>query len=255
MIRPTQFLDRQNVLHFQAGTSSLPWQGTITNLFKTLNTQARSALHPLISNPGEILVGGMWSFFLAIGVASSIDSLRDLYENLTAESTASERFEKIGIAVKRAFVDVIGLAGTCAYTGHWAHEAQLISLPAYAPILRGLGLGSSLIINTIECGSSIYHIHREKEAILTESSAMEREKHKQRLCLYLMKLIGATTMVAWTALGIAALSWGLAMSPILMSALLGASCISSFAAFFYEWKLENRPELFPIPNWPHAASS
>ncbi len=211
-------------------------------------------LHPL-SDSGNLVEGGIWAGFWGLCALFSGISLYELYRELTIEHPASEKFAKIGKAVKTAFVDLISLGGATAYNIHWAHDVKMISLGQYAPLVKGLGYGSSLIINIVEGGWSIYNITIEKEAILKETSPEQQEKHKQRLCLSLMKLIGNISMVAWTALGIATLATGLAISPILMSALLIVGCVLPVVAFFYQRHIENAPELCPLPKFNFGASA
>lgn len=210
-----------------------------SNVLQLKETEGCSTLHPLLSNPREIAIGGVWIFFLFVGSVSSVESLRELYHTFTIESSTSNRFEKIGAVVKKVFVDLVDLGGTCAYTIHWTHEAQLFSLGAYAPFVKGLGLGSSWIVNSIESGVSLYHIYREREAMLAERSIEGQEKHKQRCYFSLMKLIASTTMVAWTTLGICSMTLGMVFSPVFMTLLLGVSCLFSLAAYFYAWELGN----------------
>jgi hypothetical protein len=241
------------ILPFQPEQPPLA-QPVEVRIFNQINANGRaqkaaSSLHPLLANPGEIIVGGMWSFCLVLYATISVDSLYKLYHACTVEHLPSEQFEKIGSAVKEAFVNLIGLAGTGAYTVYWAYEAKLISLGQYAPLFKGFGIGGSLIIGSIESGAAGYNIYKEKEAILAERSPAEREKHKQRLCLALMKLIGNVSMVAWAALGITTIAFGIAFSPILTTTILGIACLFSTAAYFYQWRLDNWPEWCPYPTF------
>lgn len=199
-------------------------------------------LQPL-RDPGNIIEGGIWAGFWGLCAFFSGSSLCKLYQELTIEQPASEKFSKIGKAVKTAFIDLISLGGATAFNVHWAHEVKMISLGQYAPFVKSLGYGSSLIINIVEGGWSIYNILMEKEAILKETSPEQQEKHKQRLCLSLIKLIGNISMIAWSALGIGTLATGLAVSPMLMSGLLIIGCVLPVAAFFYQRHIEKALEL------------
>ncbi len=202
-------------------------------------------LHPL-SDPGNLVEGGVWASFWGLCALFSGTSLYGLYQELTIEHPVSEKFAKIGKAVKTAFIDLVSLGGATAYNVHWAHDVKIISLGQYAPLMKGLGYGSSLIINIIEGGWSIYNILSEKEAILNETSPEQQEKHKQRLCLSLMKLIGNVSMIAWAALNIATIAASVAVSSMLMSALLIAACVFHISVFFYQRHIEKAPELCPL---------
>lgn len=200
------------------------------------------------TDPIEIVTGGFWSGFLVFSTYYAIDSLYDLHRTLHIEHPAAERFKKIGFVVKKAFVDVTSFAGTVAYTIYWAHQVKILSLGKYAPLLRGLELSASVLINGIEVATEIYHIHTEKEAILAEHSPVEEEKHKQRLCLALMTLIGRVSMLAWATLSVTAVASGVAFSPILLTSVLAISGIFSVSAYFYQMKVNNRYEWFPKPS-------
>jgi hypothetical protein len=210
-----------------------------------------TTLHPLLLDPIEMMMGAMWAFFGAIGAVCSIDSVNKLYQNCRVEQANTDRFRNIAIAFNRAMVDLVELGGTCAYTVHWLSEVKLISVTVGASFLRGVGGGCTLVANTLRSGAALYDIYCVKEAILAERRPAEREKHKQRLCLALMKLIGYVSMAAWAALGLSAAVLGATLSPLLISAtlttLLGVSCVFSGAALFYQWKLEGWPEWFPYP--------
>jgi hypothetical protein len=203
---------------------------------------------PLLE-PGNLIEGGICAGFWGLCALFSGMSLKKLYHELTIEHPASEKFVKIGKAVKIAFVDLISLGGATAYNIYRAHEVKMISVGQYAPLVKCLGYGSSLIINIVEGGWSIYNIAIEKEAILRETSPEQREKHRQRLCLSLIKLIGNISMIAWTTLGIAAIAISLPVSPILMSAFLVIGCVFSVVAFFYQRHIEQAPELCPLPKF------
>lgn len=204
--------------------------------------------HPL-SDPGNAIEGGVWTGFWGLCALFSAGSLYKLYSVLSVEHPEAEKFTKITSAVKTAFVDLISLGGATAYNIHWAHKVKIISLGQYAPLIKGLGYGASLVINTVEGSWSIYSIYKEKEAILNETESAEKEKHRQRLCLSLMKLISNVSMVAWAILGIAMVATSLTVSPILMPAFLVVGSVFSFASFFYQRHIENAPELCPLPKF------
>jgi hypothetical protein len=201
----------------------------------------------------NFIEGGLLAGFWGLCAVFSGMSLYNLYKELRVEHPAAEKFEKIGKAVKTAFVDLISLGGATTYNIHWAHEVKILSLGQYVSLFKALGYGAALVIYTIEGGWSLYNLYTEKEKILKETSPAQQEKHKQRLCLALIKLIGNVSMVAWASLGIVSIALSLAVSPFLMSALLIPSCIFSFAAFFYQRHIENAPELCPLPKFNFAS--
>jgi hypothetical protein len=191
----------------------------------------------------NFIEAGFWAGFWGLNAIFSGMSLHKLYHVLTIEHPVGEKFAKIGAAVKTAFVDLISLAGATAYNIYWAHKVKILSLGRYAPLVKGLSYGTSLVINILECGWSVYNIHTEKTAILEEGLPAEKEKHRQRICLSLMKVIGNISMIVWTMLGIGALTAGLAVSPILLSTFLVTGFVCSLTAFFYQRYIEKSSEL------------
>jgi hypothetical protein len=200
-----------------------------------------------LREPWIFLEGGFWAGFWGLSALFSGMSLYKLYENLTLEHPAAEKFSKIGLAVKTAFVDLISLGGTTAYNIRWAHDVKILPLGQYAPLVKGLSYGSSLIVNILEFGWSMYNIHTEKEAILKEASPVEKEKQKQRLCLALIKVVGNISMIVWSTLGIGTIAAGLTLGPMLLSVFLAAGFAFSLVAYFYQRHIENASELCPIP--------
>jgi hypothetical protein len=201
-----------------------------------------SPFYRLLTDPVQLVLGGMWGTFIAIGAYSLVQKIQELKVEIAHDRSVVENYEKINQLAKKILVDLLGFVGSCSYTIHWAHQAQLLSLGQYAPIFRGLGLGSSLIINGVDSGAAIYQIYLEKEAIQAEPNAIEQEKHKQQLCLALMRLISNVSMVAWTALSAATIITGICLSPILMTAIIGISGIFSVAAYFYDMGIKNQSE-------------
>lgn len=195
--------------------------------------------------PGNVFEGVLWGSFWGVSALLSATSLYDLYKVIVVENPEADRFFKIGKAVKTAFSNFISLCGSTAYNLRWAHDAKILSLAAYAPLVKGLNYGASTLVNLIEGGWSVYNIHREKEAILSEPTEVQREKHKQQLMLSLIKLIENTSMVAWAALGIAGIAAGVTISSFITFPLmlLGGAC--AFTAFFYQSHIENRHTFFP----------
>jgi hypothetical protein len=215
----------------------------ISDLQQTIN------FRPLLE-PGNAVTGGFWTALWGFSASFLGSSLSELYKTLTSEHPAAEKFARVGSAVKAAFVDLISLGGATAYIAHWAHEVKILSLGQYATLINRLCYGASLITNTVECGWSIYNIHTEKEAILKEASPIEKEKHKQRLCLSLIKVIANINMIAWAILKIATIAVGLATSPILLTVLLVIGGTFSVAACFYQTHIKNDhgPRALPKPN-------
>ncbi len=191
----------------------------------------------LRDKPGEIVEGAFWAGFWGLSAYFAADSFYELYKVFTVEHAAQEKFEKIGSAVKTAFVDLLSLCSSTTYIARWADTAEVISLGQYLPLVKNLCFGLSLAINGIESGADVYNIWHEKEAILNETSPAEKEMHKKWLCHSLVKLIGNVSMVAWAALGIASLA-GLAVSPILLTVLLSAGCVLGMVAHCYKKHIE-----------------
>lgn len=250
-------IDSINSIHANKifANRSSPVQTTTSSLFAqvkkaTVEMQgtALSSQSAWWTDPVEIVTGGIWSGLLVFSTYYAIDSLYELHTTLQIEHPAAARFEKIVFVVKKAFVDVISFCGTTAYTIYWAHQVKILSLGKYAPLLRGLELSTTVIVNGVEAGAEIYHIYIEKEAILAERSPVEEEKHKQRLCLALLKLVGRVSMLAWATLSVAAVASGIALSPILLTSLLGVSGIFTASAYFYEMKVNDRYSWFPKPS-------
>lgn len=144
-----------------------------------------------------VIEGGIWGAFWVGGVFFVAESLHKLYAVLTVEHAASEKFEKIGLAVKNAFVDIISLVNSSAHIVSWSDTVEIISLGKYLPFIKNLCFGTSLVINTVEAGADIYTIWSIKEAILAEKLPAKREIHKQFFCHALIKLISNVSMVAW----------------------------------------------------------
>ena len=183
------------------------WKNSITELVhKKINFHA-------LFEPGNVIEGFRWGSFWGLSALLSTTSLYDLYKVIVIENPVDDRFFKIGLAVKTAFSNLTSFFGSTAYNLRWAHDAKILSLGTYAPFVKSLSYGASVIVNLVEGGWSVYNIHREKEAILAESTEAQKEKHKQRLMLSLLKVIENTSMVAWAALGIAGIAAGVTITP------------------------------------------
>ncbi|MBS0603760.1 MAG: hypothetical protein JSS60_01845 [Verrucomicrobia bacterium] len=208
----------------------------------------------LSERPHEIVEGSIWAGFWALSAWFVADSLSSLYTALTVEHPAAEKFTKIGSAVKTALIDLLSLGSSTAYMARWADGAQVISLGQYLPLVKNLCFGTSLVINGIESGAEIYNIWNEKEAILRETAPAEQEKHKQWLCHALIKLIGNVSMVAWAALGIATVVAGVAVSPILLSVLLGTGLVFGITALFYKHHLTELAKAQAAPSTTAATA-
>jgi hypothetical protein len=178
--------------------------------------------------------GGICVGYWGVSALFSGMSLYKLYQEWTMEHPAARKFAKICEAVKTAFVDLISLGEATVYSLHWAHQIKVITLGRYAPLFEALRYGSSLMINCIEGGWSIYNITLEKEAILKRRSPKRQVQHRQRCYLFLIKLIGNICMVAWAALEVASFATGFAINSSLASAALSIGCLLSVAAFFYQ---------------------
>jgi hypothetical protein len=199
-------------------------------------------LRVFLKQSSALIEGSFYGAFLGLSAYSAANSVSKLYRTWTAEHPAQERFKKIGCAAKTAFVDMVSVASWTAYLAHWADRAKVISLGRYLPIVKNLCFATSVVTNGVEVAAGIYNIWTEKEAIVQEKSPEKREKHKQWLCHALMKLIGNVSMVAWASLGIAILA-GLAVSPILLSALFNVGFVVGGGAFLYKMQLDKSPKV------------
>lgn len=203
-------------------------------------------LQPL-EQPGNLIEGVFWTGFWGLCAAFTVTDLRDLRDSCAFELPSHEKFTKIGIAVKKVFLDLVSLAGATIYNFYWAHDVKIISLGQLAPLFKALGYGASLLYNIIDGGWSVYHLCSEKEAMRKATNPYEKEYHQQRFSLQLMKVIGNVTMAAWTALGIAAFATGFAVSSAIMTTLLFTGCVFSVAAFGYQIHLDKMREPRPAP--------
>jgi hypothetical protein len=203
-------------------------------------------LKPL-EQPGNLIEGIWWTGFWGVCAAFTVTDLQGLRESVTVELPSHEKFVKIGIAVKKVFLDIVSLAGATLYNVFWAHELKIISLGQLAPLFKALGYGSSLIYNIIDGGWSVYQLCQEKEEMRKATNPYEKDYHQQRFSLALMKVIGNVTMAAWTALGIATFATGFAVSSAIMTTMLLTGCVLSIAAFTYQIHLDKTRAPRPAP--------
>lgn len=63
-------------------------------------------LQPL-EQPGNLIEGVFWTGFWGLCAAFTVTDLRDLRDSCTAELPSHEKFTKIGIAVKKVFLDFV----------------------------------------------------------------------------------------------------------------------------------------------------
>lgn len=196
-----------------------------------------------LQETGNRIEGGIWAGFWGICAVFSGISLHELYNTLTAELPADEKFTKISTAVKTAFLDLVSLGGSTAYNLHWAHEAKILSLGQYAPLFKCLGYGASLVYNTVEGGWSFYNLFLERDEILKATHPREKQMHEHRLYLALMKVIGNVSTVAWTTLGIATAATGFVVSSPVTTSLLIVGCVFSIGSFFYQKHIESVPDM------------
>jgi hypothetical protein len=225
--------------------SASPLRQTTSKVFERMKDSGRPQVNnlqsinfqPLLSS-GNFIEAGVWAGFWGLSILFSAMSLRNLHKVLTIEHPASEKFSKISEAVKEVFVKLVSLGGATAHNIHWWHEIKVLSLGKYAPLVKGLGFGASLVISLVEGGWSINAIYVGKKALLQAISPIEREKHKQQIYISLVKVIGNINMIAWTVLGIAAITSGIAVSSILMTPLLIVGCACPIGAYFYQKHIE-----------------
>jgi hypothetical protein len=195
----------------------------------------------LLDRPEKIGEGVLWGAFWAMGAYFVADSIYKLYNVCVVENGAQYQFKKIGFAVKTAFVKLLSLGSSTAYVARWADTVEVISLGQYLPLVKNLCYGCSIVAYTIEAVADVHTIFSKRDAILKETSFLEREKHKQWLNHAFVKLISDVSIVAWAALGLATLA-GIATSPLLMGALLVIGCATGGIATFYKIHIEKQSE-------------
>lgn len=195
----------------------------------------------LADRPGEVAEGAFWAGLWGLSFYFAADSFQELYRVYAFEDASEQKFEKIGSAVKTAFVDVLSLGSSTSYAAKWADSAEIVSLGAYLPIVKNLCYGFSLVGNGIEAGADLYNIWVESRAVQNEYAQDIKEEHQQRLIHSLIKLIGNVSMVAWASLGIAALG-GMVVSSFLSTLLLTVGCVAGVGAFYYKMHLNEPSE-------------
>jgi hypothetical protein len=236
---PCFFLDLQdkaNAIFAKIKDALIPQAQNNPPLRLTFNFRA------LFDRPGGgIGEGVFWGAFWAMGAYFAADSIYKLYNVCVVENATWHPFEKIGSAVKTAFVKLLSLGSSTAYLARWAHAVEVISLGQYLPLVKNLCYGCSIVAYTIEAAADVYTIFSEGSEILKETSVLEREKHQQWLSHAFLKLISDISIVAWAALGLGSLA-GIAISPLLMGMLLVVGCVTGGVATFYKMHIEKQSE-------------
>jgi hypothetical protein len=213
---PSLFLDLQDkagALFARIKDALIPQTQSNSPLRLTFNFRT------LLDRPEKIGEGVLWGAFWAMGAYFVADSIYKLYNVCVVENGAQYQFKKIGFAVKTAFVKLLSLGSSTAYVCY----------------------GCSIVAYTIEAVADVHTIFSKRDAILKETSFLEREKHKQWLNHAFVKLISDVSIVAWAALGLATLA-GIATSPLLMGALLVIGCATGGIATFYKIHIEKQSE-------------
>jgi len=187
-------------------------------------------------DPGQLLEGGIWGAWWATSVCFLSSSLKELY-SVAVEQAGDMRFEKITLAVKSVFVDLISLASSTLFTLCWADGAKIVALGQYLPLVRYLNYGASLFINIIETGFDMVQFYDEAKGLLNEQNQLLSDQHTKRVCHLSMKLISSVSMIAWALLGICSLA-GAVVHSVLMPLLLTVGCVLGLGAIFYKMQIE-----------------
>lgn len=237
-------------------TQAASWLNTLQDSVSKLFAKVKSAWTPSTPNdtqgisgrqifnfqalrnqPEAKIEGAIWGGFFALSLYFAVDSLYDLRRAFHVEYAANEKFEKIGSAVKNAFVDLLTLGGSVAYLGRWADEAKVIFLGRYLLPLSYCCFGVSIVINAVEAGADLYNILDKREAIKQEISPAHQTMHRHWLRYASLKLVGNISMVAWGILSAAALA-GAAISAQLITTLLVVGFTAAVVAYSYKQFLE-----------------
>lgn len=192
-----------------------------------------SRLRPWGIGEGAFLGGFCVYDGLALG-----QGIVDLSRARPATGPWQEKYAKVIAAAKTALVNLFSLGGSIGSLAVWAHESRVFSLGRSVPFVRVCGYGASLAINLLEGAHSIYRIYTEHSAMRKELSLTQRDKHKQRIGLELMRLVKSVSMVAWVVLSAVSFVAGLAVSSILTTSLLALGMIFSVAAYAYQRHIE-----------------
>ena len=184
-------------------------------------------------DPIQLIEGSVWGAWCAAGVYFLAKSLTELYNVITVELASDLRFEKIALAVKSAFVDLVSLSSSVLYTLRWADGPKIISLGCYLPLVKYLCYGTTLLINVVEAAFDLHQFGVEVSGLLQERGAILYYQRSERVCHLSMKLVSNICMTAWAILGIASLT-GVVVHSALMPLLLGAGCVIGLAAIAYK---------------------
>lgn len=207
----------------------------------TTAIQHSIGFHTLLQGPGELIEGSLWSAWWVLGGYFAGNSLCELRQAFTVQHPADEKFAKIALAVKTAFVDLLSLASSSCYWMLWAVQAKVISLGQYLPLIKNLCFGTSVVMYGTEACWDVYQISVEARAIASEGAEAKKDPHRQRLFLAQVKLAGSVAMVAWAALSMTALA-GVTVYSALTTALLAVGTILGVAAVAYKYHLDTQDQ-------------
>lgn len=192
-------------------------------------------LGAIVRDPGQLIEGGIWGLWWAVGVHFLKGSVEKLYLTITAEDSGSVKFEKICSAAKAVFVDAMSLASSTFYTARWADGASVISLGRYLPLVKHLCYGTSIAIHGTELIFEGREFCAEVKGLFCQQNSFLFQQRFQRVIYLSMKLISNISMVTWAALGISSIA-GIAMNSFLMPSLLAIGCVAGLSAIGYRMK-------------------
>jgi hypothetical protein len=183
-------------------------------------------------NPGEVLSGMVWCFFLAFSARRTRDSVDKLKKMLLVKNPTPLQSKETRTAVKEVFDNFLSSVGNVGFVMAWAHKVKLLPLGKYAPWAKSMWPGSMLISSSVDAGAQIYNIYTHGKA--AKYVPEKREEHKQHIYAGLIDLIARVGMIAWAVLTIAAVSAGTPESSFLLNSLFFTSMAGMFAAHSYE---------------------
>jgi hypothetical protein len=205
--------------------------------------------HALLQAPGEFVEGAVWTGWWGLSAYFAGDALWNLHHTVTQEASSDQKWAKTVLAVKTVFVDLLSLGSASTYLLRWANSAKVIALGAYSTLVNKLCFGTAAVMYGTEACWDVYQISLETDAISKAGTEAEKEPHRQRLGLALLKLSSDVTMIAWAVLSVASIA-GIAVSSVAIGVFLFVGTILGVAAMGYKYHLDERDK--PLPEGVRA---
>lgn len=102
---------------------------------------------------------------------------------------------------KNFFLASLSVVTGFSMVGSWAHEAQLLSLGAFAPIISALGFGTSSIVSSVKTWDNLCEFDRGIHRFNAARRPGERTKIALDQVEALLKIAFYTSIAAWGAFG------------------------------------------------------